>query len=235
MIDLKDMNLKGSALIFYILLAGNLKVISQSIMSPNYGLKSPETLNISKIEITPEGTTVYLTVENRIENGNFCADRNIFIIDPAGNRLKLSKASGIPVCPDKHKFKKTGEKLDFTLSFPPLKPGIQCIDIKEECSDNCFSFYGVVLNKNLNKELDGAYGLAESGQSIKALDKFISLSEVNKNSNGIEALIFFNIIKLATETGNTVKAAEWYKKLNSPDVSGGRIYIEQLNLQGIRY
>jgi len=210
-------------------------IYSQTVITPNYGLKSPETLNISKIEITPEGTTVYLTVENRIENGNFCADRNIFIIDPAGNRLKLLKASGIPVCPATHKFKKTGEKLDFTLSFPPLKPGIQCIDIKEECSDNCFSFYGVVLNKNLNKELDGAYSLAESGQSIKALDKFISLSEVNKDSNGTEALIFFNIIKLATETGNTVKAAEWYKKLNSPDLSGGKIYVEQLNLQGVRY
>ncbi|HAM09576.1 MAG: hypothetical protein A2X05_13390 [Bacteroidetes bacterium GWE2_41_25] len=208
---------------------------SQSVLKPNYGLKSHETLEILKIETTAGTTVVYLTVENRIEKGSFCADKNIYIVDQTGVKLKLLKASAIPVCPESYRFKSIGEKLDFRLTFPVLKSGNECVDLIEECSDNCFSFYGIVLDKNLNRELDEAFSLAEGGQSLQALEKFISLAEDNQNRNGITALLYFNIVKLAYETGNKVKAGEWYRKLNSPGVPGGRIYIEQLNLLGIRY
>jgi hypothetical protein len=208
---------------------------SQTILNPNYGLKSHETLEITRIEVSAEKTVVYLTIENRIENGTFCADRNIYLTDPSGTRLKVIKATGIPVCPDSYKFKKSVERLDFSLIFSPLKPGTVVIDLKEECADFCFSFYSIVLDKNLNSQLEEAFGLAESGQSLKALDKFITLAEVNQNIKGIAGIIYFNIVKIASGTGNSAKAGEWYRKLNSEGVPGGRIYIEQLNQQGIRY
>jgi len=112
---------------------------SQSLLLPNYGLKSHETLGISKIELTTKAAVFYLSVENRIQNGNFCADKNIFIIYPDGTRVKMISSSGIPVCPEIHRFKEPGEKLAFTLTFPALKQGTYWIDLVEECLENCFS------------------------------------------------------------------------------------------------
>lgn len=229
------MNFKGSVLILFILLGGTLEMNSQSVISPNYGLKSHETLNIDKVEITREKTTVHLTIENRIETGSFCADRNIYIITPDGTRLKLIKASGIPKCPESFKFNKPGEKLSFTLAFPPLATEASYIDIKEECSDNCFSFYGVVLDEYLNSRLDEAFSMAERGESVKAMNRFISTDSAAARKNGIRALIYYNIVKLAAETGNTFTAGEWYKKLASMRSYGGKIYTDQLNLNGIKY
>jgi hypothetical protein len=220
---------------FFLILSFSISTFSQPVIKPNYGLKSHETLEILKIETTAEKTTVFLLVENRIEKGSFCADKDIYLIDQSGKRMKLLNATGIPVCPDSYRFKSVGEKLNFTLTFPPLKAGVLCADLLEECSDNCFSFYGIVLDENLNKELDDAFIMAESGQSFKALEKFTGLAEANQNKNGITALLYFNIIKLASETGNTVKAGDGYKKLISLSSRGGKIYIDQLNQQGIHY
>ena len=208
---------------------------SQSVINPNYGLKSLETLGITKIETTEEKTIVYLTVENRIEKGNFCADKNIYLTDPTGLRMKLQKAAGIPVCPQTYKFNSVGEKLSFTLTFPPLKGEPVYVNMVEECSENCFSFYNIVVDEYVNSRLDEAFSMAERGESLKAMNRFISMAEAKDKTGSIRALIYYNIVKLATETGNTVKADEWYKKLNSPGLSSGRIYIEQLNAQGIRY
>lgn len=229
------MKAKVPVFVILFLLTFNFRAISQSVTKPNYGLKSHETLEISRIETSEGKTIVYLTIENRIDEGSFCADKNIFLIEPAGSKLKLQKASGIPVCPENHRFKSAGEKLNFTLTFPPLKSDIVCMDMIEECSDNCFSFYGIVLDKNLNNELDEAFRLAETGQQLKALEKFSGLAENNRNNLGIEALLYFNIIKLWVQTGNKIQAGEWYKKLDSKALTGSHIYIEQLNLLGIRY
>ena len=208
---------------------------SQITVNPNFGLKSHETLDIDKVEVTKEKTVVSFTIENRIENGTFCADRKIYITDPAGNRYKVISATGIPVCPDNYTFKKPGEKLSFTLTFPPLTGEYTYIDLKEECSENCFSYYGIVLDEYINSRLDEGFSLAERGESLKALDKFTKMVDMAGKYNGIKALIYYNIVKLATDTGHTVQAGEYYKKLISMSSRGGKIYIEQLNLQGIRY
>lgn len=220
------------ALVFILSISATL--FSQISLKPNYGLKSHETLEISKIEVFDDKTMVYLTVESRIEKGSFCADRNIYITDPSGSVIKLIKSSGIPVCPDVHNFKLPGEKLDFILTFPPLKPATGCIDLKEDCSENCFSFYGIILDNQLNKDLDQAFNLAESGQSAKALDKFISIAS-GELKKGSEAVLYYNIIKLASETGNTLKAAEFYKILASSQIVSKNKYLTDLNSQGIRY
>lgn len=208
---------------------------TQTITRPNYGLKSHETLEIKSIQLSRDKTVVNFSIENKIENGSFCADRNIYITDPAGTRIKLFKANGIPVCPKSYMFKAAGEKLDFSLVFPPLSGEPGCIDIKEECSDNCFSFYGVVLDEYVNSRLDEGFSFAERGESQKALDTFLKYASGNVINNGVRAIVYYNIVKLAGETGNSDKAAEWYKKLNTSAVKGGKNYIKQLNLQGIRY
>ncbi|MCU0462336.1 MAG: hypothetical protein MUF36_10040, partial [Bacteroidales bacterium] len=185
-----------------LLLLFSLYARSQSFIQPNYGSKSPETLVISKIEATNNATTFFLTVENRRPGGTFCADRNIFMIYPDGTRIKLISPQGIPVCPDSHKFISIGEKLDFTLTFPPLKNGVEWIDLIEECNDNCFHFYGVTLDNELNRKLNDAFYLAENDDPVKAMVSFIDiLDETDSRNLGVEGLIYVNIITLAKQSG----------------------------------
>lgn len=218
------------------LLSLPIPLASQNVVSPNYGLKSHETLVINRIVAASESTTIYLTIENRIEAGTFCADRNIYIVHPDGSRVKLISSVGIPVCPENHKFTSIGEKLDFTLTFPPLKKDTDWFDLIEDCGDNCFYFYGITLDGDLNGRLDGIFSLADKGESLKALEGFTELlKETDKRNPGIEGLLYINIIKLAVESGNTGQAAEFYRKLRSSGAPGLRHYIQYLNDQGIKY
>jgi len=211
-------------------------LVSQSVLNPNYGLKSHETLVINRIDIASESTTFHLTIGNRIEGGTFCADRNIFIIHPDGTRTKLISSEGIPVCPESHKFTSIGEKVDFTLTFPPLKLNTDWIDLIEDCRDNCFYFYGITLDSDLNNRIDELFRFAENGESLKALDGFTELlRETERRNNGIEGLLYVNIIKLAGESGKPEQAAEFYKRFRSSGAPGLKHYLQYLDDQGIKY
>ncbi|HUX58293.1 MAG TPA: hypothetical protein VMV77_15075 [Bacteroidales bacterium] len=230
------MYLKHSITSIFILLLIIETSFSQSLSYPNYALKSHETLEITKVEINSDETIVYLTIENRIEGGKFCADRNIYLIEPDGAKLKLINSSGIPVCPDTYKFKAIGEKLGFILTFPPLKEGTECVDLIEDCSENCFSFYEVTLDSNLNRKIDDAFILVENDQPVNALVSFIIIAEeADRNNQDVGGLVYLNIIKLAQETGNTLKATEWYSRLKSSGIPGLELYFKNLNTQGIKY
>jgi hypothetical protein len=230
------MKVKIAISVLFFFTAAVVNTFSQTYNKPNIALKSHETLEISKVEIGVQKTVIYLSVENRITGGNFCADKNIFIIYPDGTRSKLTSSNGIPVCPDTHTFKTIGEKLGFVLIFPPLKQGIKCIDLIEDCSENCFSFYGVILDNDLNKKIDNAFILAENEEPAKALISFNNIAEVADNKNsGVEGLLYINIIKLARETGNTAKAAEYYNRLKSSGIPRFDLYIKHLNSQGLKY
>jgi hypothetical protein len=209
---------------------------SQTIENPNYALKSHETLEINSVDILPGMTILYLSIENRIDGGNFCADKNIFLIDPAGEKLKLQRSSGIPVCPDIYRFKSIGEKLQFTLTFPALKPGTEWVDVIEECTSNCFWFYGVTLDIDLNKRLDEAFSLASAGKAASNTDLFRNILEDIDNLNlGIEGLLFINIINAAIEDGDKVNAMVWYKRLASSHAPRVNQYLKYLNDRGIKY
>lgn len=209
---------------------------SQIFTNPNYALKSHETLMITRVETTTQVTVISLTVENRIEGGYFCADKNIFMIYPDGTRSKLLSSKGIPACPNSYKFKTIGEKLSFELSFPALKKGTDWIDLIEDCSDICFSFFGICLNGDLNKKIDDASLLAETGEPAKALIGFINIANtIDSRNSGIGGLIYMNIVQLSKEAGNITEAKEWYRKLESASIPRKELYIKHLNAQGIIY
>ncbi len=209
---------------------------SQTLIAPNYSLKSHETLKIVKIELRPEAVIFYMNIENRIENGTFCADKNIFLIYPDGKKNKLISSGNIPVCPETHIFRTPGEKLNFVLTFPPIPENVEWVDLVEECSENCFSFYGIALNSDLNQRIDNAFRLAEYDETTRVMDRFISLAdEVEASGHGISGLLYINIIKLAAASGDNKKAAEWYWKLKSSDLPRVDKHLKHLNDQGIRY
>lgn len=209
---------------------------SQTFLNPNSALKSHETLEIKKITAGERSTLFYMSIENRIENGYFCADKNIFIIYPDGKRVKMISSGDIPNCPDIYRFKSIGEKLDFILTFPPLESGTEWVDLIEECSENCFSFYGVTLDNNLNKRIDDSFLLAENKDNVNALNSFISiLGDIDEKNHGVVGLLYINIIRLSLETGNTGKAEEWYNRLKSSSTPRLSLYLKYLEDIGIRY
>jgi hypothetical protein len=228
------MKILVSVIVFHVIITLNL--FSQTFLQPNFALKSHETLEISKVEIGSQSTSVYLSVENRISGGNFCADKSIFLIYPDGSRLKLTKANFIPVCPDTYNFKSIGEKLDFNLVFPSVRPGTQWIDIIEECDNNCFWFYGITLDNDLNNRLDEAFATASKGKPEDNILIFSNILESIDNQNlGIEGSLYINIITSAEDTGNKAEAAIWYKRFLISHAPRLNLYIKFLNERSIKY
>ncbi|HKJ80726.1 MAG TPA: hypothetical protein VJ954_01780 [Ignavibacteriaceae bacterium] len=221
--------------ILFVLLPGSI-VFPQSYIHPNVGLKSHKTLEILKIESTPENTTIFFSIENRIAGGAFCADRNIYIIYPDGTRLPVVSSKGIPRCPDSYKFKKIGEKLNFTLTFPALQPGTGWIDIKEDCSDNCFSFYGVLLNNALNARIDEAVSLVDKGEVDTAIGLYKSIIETAEpTGNGITGSLYADLISLLVNKGYTAMAKDYYNRLVNSSVPAKQLYVQNLGSRGIKF
>jgi hypothetical protein len=231
------MNIKITFFVLFFFAAGTVYIYSQTYNHPNVSLKSHETLEISKIEINGKATLIYLSVENRRdEGGSFCADINIYIINPDGSRLKLIKAHNIPICPDTFKFKSTGEKLEFTLEFPPLRTGTKWIDLIEDCTSNCFWFYGVTIDNELNARLDQAFSLASKGHASGNIMLFKNiLDDIDSQDLGIEGLLYLNIINAAVEDADKVNTIVWYKRLLSSHAPRLDKYIKYLNDKGIKY
>jgi hypothetical protein len=225
-----------TSLALFLVVLSSPRTPAQVISQPNYGLKSHETLSIKKIELSSESCKLYMSIENKIANGYFCADKNIYIIYPDGSRSKIISSANIPVCPETHKFTSPGEKLEFTLTFPALKPGTQWFDLIEDCNDNCFSFYGVTIDEKLNSRFDEAFALADNDQRAKALEKFISIEEGFGSSHpGIEGFIYVNIITLSKATGDNAKASVWYSKMKSSNAPRLEKYVKYLTGMGIVY
>jgi hypothetical protein len=210
---------------------------SQTIDKPNYALKSHETLEISKIDISSKSTLISFSVENkRTEGGSFCADKKIYLIYPDGSRLNLTRAHNIPVCPDTYKFKSIGEKLLFTLEFPPLKAGTKWIDIIEDCTSNCFWFYGVTLDEELNRRLDTAFSQAAKAKPADNMILFKNiLDDIDSENPGIKGLLYINIINAAVEDADIVNATGWYKRLATSHAPRVDQYVKYLNDRGIKY
>ncbi|HLP74395.1 MAG TPA: hypothetical protein VK155_15920 [Bacteroidales bacterium] len=204
--------------------------------NPAVGLKSVQTMEVLKVEASPDRTVLYLSVENRIKGGTFCADRNIYVICPDGTKLKLQKAMGIPQCPDTYRFRKEGEILEFSLVFPALAPGIHWIDVIEECSDNCFSVYGILLNNELSRKIDAAVAYVNRGQTDSAIGAYTKLiSEAGSDEAGIAGSLYSDLISLLYGKGYTASAADYYRRLAASELPRKELYIGNLNFRGIKY
>jgi hypothetical protein len=209
---------------------------SQVFYSPAIGLKSHETMEVTKVEMSPEKTVVYLSVENRIKGGEFCADRNIFISYPDGTRSKIVKSNGIPQCPASYKFRRIGEKLEFNLTFPPLTAGTGWIDLIEDCNNNCFSVYGILLNAGISGKISEAVQYVDKGEFDTAIGLYTSLiSQTGPAQAGITGSLYVDLIELLVRKGYRAQAADYYKKLASSVLPRKELYLNNLNSRGIRF
>lgn len=214
------------------LLLSAVQLYSQTIGRPNYGLKSHETLEIESVVLTPNSTTFFMSIENRSLDGTFCADKNIFLLLPNGNRLKIKEASGIPRCPDTYTFKNFGEKLYFSLTFPPLPKDIEWFDLVEDCENACFSFNSVILNTGINQKIDHAYSQVQLGNLLEASKEFESmLVDFKSQDNYYEGAIYSNLVTLYRKLGDDANANKWLGVLIKSDIRLKEKYIESLKIK----
>jgi len=208
---------------------------SQTVVKPNYGLKSPITAAISSVEFTDVATVVRLSVMSDIENAWFCIDRNTFLEKPDGTRVRLSGLAGLPYCPSTHKFRHPGEKASFSLTFPATGM-LPWFSIVEECSGGCLSFRGIVTGAELNRRLDEAYALADKGEEAAAYSIFEQLlMETDSLSIGIEGALFTTLITLDHNSGRRVAARRWYDRMLTSGAPDLGLYLESLRAQGIEF
>ena len=198
-----------------------------SSQSTNYALKTPETLEIIEIELGSEATLVKLSIENRVKEGYFCADKNTYLITDQGFKIKLERAIGIPICPQIYKFKAPGEKLYFTLHFPALPIGTSWIDLIEECGEMCFSVYGITLDPVLNKQIDEGFSKLDAGMTDEAILKFESLLSTLEGTNqGILGSIYLNLITLYENQGRDQESKEIYEKLLKSNIPHKELFLQ---------
>lgn len=225
--------------IVYIIILASLickPINGQVFNKPFYASKSPETLELLRVVMSPQATTLYFTLENRITGGYFCTDRRTYLIYPNGKKSRMIKASGIPYCPELHKFYLVGEKLHFELIFPPLPPETKWVDLVEQCGGNCYWIYGIVLDDELNKKLYELFKAAEVAgpeENINLFRRF--LDEAGVRNHGIEGMIYYNLINASLDAGDKVEAMIWYNRLNRSDVPRKEEYIKMLNEKGIKF
>ncbi len=184
---------------------------SQTVVKPNFALAS-HPLKVESILFTNKSTVVELSIENKSATGFFCADKNISLINSLNSKkYLLIKSSGIPVCPENYSFAYVGEILKFKLFFSAISSSVKYVDIIENCSNNCFSIKGIILDKFVNNEIDIAYKHYNNYDLDAALKSFTVA--VNKNTDYPYAWLHYNILQIYAEKNDFVSAKKWYYKI----------------------
>lgn len=180
---------------------------SQEIIKPNFAIAS-HPMKIEKISILENGTIVEISIENQSETGFFCANKSISLINSVDKtEFSLYESEGIPVCPENYQFNYVGEVLKFKLFFPKLDKSAKYIDIIENCTDNCFSIKGIILDKSINQNIDLGYYYYSKSQLDLALQAF--KKAVNANENYHYGWLHYNIIQIYKEKNDFAEVKKW--------------------------
>ena len=208
---------------------------SQTVLKPNYGLKSPRSAELVKVSFSEGSTVVQVSITSEIDNAWFCIDRKTYLVRPDGTRLRLTDLQGLPYCPATHRFSKPGEKVTVTMTFPStgVMPWFSLI---EECGEGCLSFRGVVTDSDLNRRLDEAYALVDKGEEAAAYNIFEQLLlESDSLNTGIEGALFTTLVTLDHKSGRTVAARRWYERMLTSGAPDLGLYLESLRVQGVEF
>jgi len=201
----------------------------QVVDNVNFAVSS-HPMKVNKVEYLSNQTKVEISIENQIQNGNFCADKNIDIVDVISKKkFHLIKADGIPVCPSNYQFTSIGEVLTFTLIFPVISPKPKYINIIENCNQYCFSIKGIILSRELNNEINLAYDYYSKSKLDFALQAFKQI--VENNTDYPFGNLYFNIIQILAEKQDFTNAKTWFSKLKNSTFQDKNEVIARLENQ----
>ena len=205
--------------------------ISQTIVAPNFILKSHETLEVMRMIRNEKGITFQMLIRNRKdEGGSFCIDKNTEII-ANGIAYKILKIENIPECPEEHKFEFFGDNLIFYLHFPPIPPEIKIIDIVENCTENCFHFTGLIVDYKLNNEMFAAFDYYETGMLSEGLLSYKELlARYEGKEPAIEGLFYFYIINILKEMGDMEEEKKWVERFRARNLPNSGWVEDKLSI-----
>lgn len=207
----------------------------QSVENPNYGLKSPRTAELIRVDFNHDATVVWFTIMSDINNAWFCIDRNTYLVRPDGMKLKLTDLKGLPYCPATHKFKRPGEKATFSLTFPPTGV-LPWFSVVEECMGGCLSFRGIVTDRTLNEKLDVAYAFSDKGDDLNAYNHLKDfIIETDSLNLGIEGSVYTSLILIDYRLARPEEARSWYNRMMISDTPDLGFYLEALKREGVSY
>jgi len=200
-------------LIPILLLSISFNLFAQTIDKHNMAIAS-HPLIVKKIELLENQTIVELELTNQSKTGYFCADKNVNLYDIVRKiKYELISLKGIPACPATYKFKKVGEVLKFQLYFPKLLEGTKYINIVENCNSNCFSLHGVIVDKEINKEINLGFDYYYKGKLDFALKAFTNV--INNNQDYPFGYLYAKVIQIYTEKNDYKSAKKWYNKIKN--------------------
>jgi len=217
-------------LFLLLFLPQGLTIFSQTIVAPNFILKSHETLEVMKVMRYEDGITLQMLITNtRNEGGSFCVDKNTEIT-ANGISYHIQRIENIPKCPKSHKFEYAGEKLIFYLHFPPIPNETKIIDIAENCDDNCFQITGLIIDEELNVEMNLAFEYFDTGLLPEALLSYKKLLEKYENKEAaLEGLFYFYIVTILREMDNDDEAGEWFERFQQQGPEGSQWVMDKLS------
>ena len=227
------MNTRRVILVAGIIFASCSCVPGQRIASPNFSLKSPETVEVIEVEMSRSRTVVRGSIENRISDGYFCLDRNTYLVTDKGARLKLTGATGLPWCPDSYKFSEIGEKVYFSLTFQALSPGTGWVDLIEECGDGCLTVYGITLDQKLNSEIDSGFRALDRGDNGEAIELFENiLVKLRPANHALLGSVYLNLVTLYELEENGERIEQIISEISSSSIPMKELFIRNLTDMG---
>lgn len=193
-------------------------------------LNHPELI-IERLNLDNDKTSFHLYVINQMDQGAwYCADKNIYIENPeTKERLYITSVENIPFCPERHNFKRKGEKLSFALVFPSIKHwNCKRIDLVEDCDESCFYFKGLIIDGKLNADIhifDLALDQFEAKNYDQAYSNFqVVLNEIPLNPTHVYGFSFTYLYKIAKLRGNNEEAKLWKKKFMESSIPNKDYY-----------
>ncbi len=200
---------------------------AQTIKVPNFAVATHPFL-VNEVRFTKNAFVVTLTIENQSPKGYFCASKHIFIRNiQSRKKVYMTHSEGIPVCPDVYRFKWQGEKLTFKLYFPRLDTTVRYVDVVEQCHDHCFSIFGLILDRAMNKAINQGYDAFDHGDLQRAYNEF--KMAIEKNPGYPYGFIYANLIKVLMAQNKAKEARIWYKKLQQKNLLDKKAILDQIS------
>ncbi|HDP54693.1 MAG TPA: hypothetical protein ENN24_03295 [Bacteroidetes bacterium] len=222
------------ALLVLILLCLQAKGQIRIVDNPAVAQQSHPELKVDQILFYTDSVVVRLSILNQLtEGGWFCADRNTFIEDPDSfTRLKVIGKTGIPWCPNAHRFSKVGEELTFSLVFPAIAGNPETLNIVEVCDKSCFELKGIILSEKLNRDIrlfDEAMRNYSENSYAKALELFAQIvEEIPERPTHVYGYSFYNLARICWQIGERDYAQEWVKQLELSSLPNKQYFLRNL-------
>lgn len=203
-----------------------INIQSQEIKNPNFAVVSHPMI-VDQISYTDENLIIQLTIENKIIGGSFCADKDIYVQDVLKElKLPLLYSENIPTCPQTYNFRWIGEKLTFQLYFPKPTYQIKYLNIIENCDDNCFSIYGLILDAEMNKLVDQAFSFFDERNYDSSKETLIKL--ITDYPDYPFGNLYLNLIQVLLIQDNIADAKSYYQQLSDSNFHDKKFILDQL-------